>query len=206
MTEGAAQLGVTAARLDVARADAATDPTRWVQVQLLERQYASEQQQLQRVVQVVHTSVLDEVPVSGASMDSALVREARRSGMDSATIAELAKLDTLARDEAATGNSTLVNAVNTKVGAVIMDWFLQQDERRERIRAEDDRRKQEQYEQDKAYEQRKRRQLEDADAVAKFVTQARDQQASYDAYADAKAQQRRSEFLADVQARYRSAS
>ena len=209
LTEGAAQLEVTASQLQLARIDAASDPSRRPAVAELEQRFAREQSLLVRIAAEVDQrsggSVQQSIRAGSAPL-SALASEARRAGMDEQTVRELGTLDSMAREEAATGNSQSVNALQSRLNSTIMNWFMQREAQRDEMRREEQRRQDEQYDRDKAVERKRQYQSYLDQSISEFVQRVREQQTLADAYAQQRADQRRAEYLAAVQARYQSAS
>lgn len=209
MTEGAAQLEVTASQLQLARIDAASNPARHHDVTVLEQQYAREQAALLTIAAEVDRqsggSVGQTIRV-GAAASASLVAEARRAGMDEQTVHQLATLDSLARDEAATGNSQSVNALQSRLNTTIMNWFFQREADRDTLRREEQRRQDEQRDRDRAVEQKRMHQELLDQSIAEFVQRTHEQRNLADVYAQQRADQRRAEYLAAVQSRYQSAS
>lgn len=187
LTVGAAKLEAVATELDLVRHDAQHSPStaNAATVKRLEVEYERQQQYVLDLADVVDGVSGDSISGVQASADNGqlgkVISNAVRDGATHHDVAKLRKLHSLVVDEAATGNSALVNNVQQNVVSMLLQMQLRSEHRKTEQQRRDN---------ERAHEEQR-------------LSQRSAERRSEDARADALAAQRRAQRTADLTARYR---
>lgn len=145
LTEGAAKLEVAATQLELARFEAQRAPNAEAtrEVAQLEAQHAALERYVIEVAEVVDRQSDDAVSRTAPAADAQLgsvVGEAVRNGISGEDLEKLRKAVTIAGEEAATGNSQVVNDIQHQLSDTMFS-IMRSKWRRDEERAEQDQRR-----------------------------------------------------------------